>query len=146
MDCLGNDHSIIPVFWTGDDATRQLVLGPLDTEQQMLDAMAEKCMHTNPGYRKAEYYRRALPLAVRGHAPVFTHGDLQRKNLLLREDGTVVMLDWEAAGWYPSFWEYATAMFSRRWDDDWHSWVIKVLDEYWNEYAWMDMMFRELWP
>ncbi|KEY70182.1 hypothetical protein S7711_03403 [Stachybotrys chartarum IBT 7711] len=96
--------------------------------------------------RKAEYYRRALPLAVRGHAPVFTHGDLQRKNLLLREDGTVVMLDWEAAGWYPSFWEYATAMFSRRWDDDWHSWVIKVLDEYWNEYAWMDMMFRELWP
>jgi hypothetical protein len=31
-------------------------------------------------------------------------------------------------------------------DDDWHSWVIKVLDEYWNEYAWMDMMFRELWP
>ncbi|KFA81645.1 hypothetical protein S40288_09171, partial [Stachybotrys chartarum IBT 40288] len=97
------------VFWTGDDATRQLVLGPLDTEQQMLDAMAEKCMHTNPGYRKAEYYRHALPLAVRGHAPVFTHGDLQRKNLLLREDGTVVMLDWEAAGWYPSFWEYATA-------------------------------------
>jgi hypothetical protein len=29
-------------------------------------------------------------------------------------------------------------------DDDWHLWVAKILDEYLNEYAWMDMVFREL--
>lgn len=133
------------VFWAGDDATRQMISGPFDTEQQMLDAMAEKYLLNNPGHRKAEFYRRVLPLTLHDHPSVFTHGDVQRKNILLRNDGTLVVLDWEAAGWYPSFWEYAMAMFSCRWDDDWHTWVVKAMDEYMNEYAWMDMLFRELW-
>lgn len=54
------------------------------------------------------------------------------------------MIDWEAAGWYPSFWEYAIAIYPCRWDDDWHLWVAKVLDEYLNEYAEMDMLFWEM--
>jgi hypothetical protein len=83
-----------------------------------------------------------LPLVLHNHASVFTHGDFQRKNVLVRNDGT---FDWEAAGWYPSFWEYVMTMYSCRWDDDWHSWAVKILDEYPNEYAWMDMVFRELW-
>jgi thiamine kinase-like enzyme len=76
---------------------------------------------------------------------VFTHRDLQRKNVLIKKDGTVIMVDREAGGWFPSFWEYAMALFSCRWNDDWHSWVVKIIDEYPNEYAWMDMLFRELW-
>lgn len=136
------EHS---VFWAGDDADRQVISGPFDSEGQMLEAMVQKYLHNNPGYRKSEYYSRMLPLVLHNHASVFTHGDFQRKNVLVRNDGTLIMIDWEAAGWYPSFWEYVMTMYSCRWDDDWHSWAVKILDEYPNEYAWMDMVFRELW-
>ncbi|KAL5317467.1 hypothetical protein ACEPPN_014562 [Leptodophora sp. 'Broadleaf-Isolate-01'] len=122
------------VFWAGDDGDRG-----------MLEAMVHKYLHNNPGYRKSEYYSRVLPLVLRNHSSVFTHGDFQRKNVLIRNDGTLIMIDWEAAGWYPTFWEYAMTMYSCRWDDDWHSRAVKILDEYPNEYAWMDMVFRELW-
>lgn len=40
---------------------------------------------------------------------VFTHGDLSRLNILARGDDIVGIIDWETAGWYPSYWEYTTA-------------------------------------
>lgn len=39
---------------------------------------------------------------------VFTHGDLVARNLILDGDGTVWVVDWELAGWYPSYVEYAS--------------------------------------
>ena len=41
--------------------------------------------------------------------PVFTHGDLSSLNILVRDDKIVGIIDWETAGWYPSYWEYTTA-------------------------------------
>jgi thiamine kinase-like enzyme len=40
---------------------------------------------------------------------VFTHGDLSSLNILVRGDGIVGIIDWETAGWYPSYWEYTSA-------------------------------------
>ncbi|CBF69421.1 hypothetical protein AN6463.2 [Aspergillus nidulans FGSC A4] len=40
---------------------------------------------------------------------VFTHGDLSSLNILVRGDDVVGIIDWEIAGWYPSYWEYTTA-------------------------------------
>ncbi|KAK3936406.1 phosphotransferase enzyme family protein [Diplogelasinospora grovesii] len=97
-------------------------------------------------HQKAEYYRRVLPVVLRGDPTSFSHADFQRKNLILRPDGTVVMVDWEAAGWYPPYWESAMAMFAcGRWEDDWHAWVAQILDEHPNECAWMVMIRNELW-
>jgi hypothetical protein len=42
-------------------------------------------------------------------APTFTHGDLSSLNILVRGDDVVGIIDWETAGWYPSYWEYTTA-------------------------------------
>lgn len=39
----------------------------------------------------------------------FTHGDLSSLNILVREDDIVGIIDWETAGWYPSYWEYTSA-------------------------------------
>lgn len=37
---------------------------------------------------------------------VFTHGNIQPRNLLLTEDGGLSgVVNWDAAGWYPRFWE-----------------------------------------
>lgn len=42
-------------------------------------------------------------------SPKFTHGDLSSLNILVRGDLVVGIVDWETAGWYPTYWEYSTA-------------------------------------
>jgi aminoglycoside phosphotransferase (APT) family kinase protein len=42
--------------------------------------------------------------------PVFTYGDLNNLNILVRGDNIVGIVDWETAGWYPPYWEYTTAL------------------------------------
>lgn len=143
---LGNRALEDSMFWTADDVAPGVINGPFKTEAQLNEAMALKYLYNNMSPQKAEYYRRVLPLVLRNHNPIFSHADFQRKNVMIRNDGTLVIVDWETAGWYPSYWEYTLAIFTcGRWDDDWHIWVAKILDEYPNEYAWMDMLRRELW-
>ncbi len=43
------------------------------------------------------------------HPTVLTHGAISPGRILLKDDGTVVLIGWELAGWYPSYQEYATA-------------------------------------
>ncbi|KAJ0414785.1 kinase-like protein [Aspergillus carlsbadensis] len=40
---------------------------------------------------------------------VFTHGELSSLNILACGEEIVGIIDWETAGWYPSYWEYTTA-------------------------------------
>ena len=41
---------------------------------------------------------------------VLTHGDLAPRNILVRDGKVVALLDWEYAGYYPSYWEYAKTL------------------------------------
>lgn len=108
--------------------------------------MVTKYLYNNMQPQKAEFYRRVPPVVLKGHGPVFSHADFQRKNIMIKADGTLFIIDWETAGWYPTYWEYTLAMFTcGRWDDDWHVWVARILDEFPNEYARVDMLRRELW-
>ena len=40
---------------------------------------------------------------------VFTHGNLSSLKMLVRRDKVVTIVDWQTAGWSPSYWEYTTA-------------------------------------
>jgi hypothetical protein len=148
------------VFWTGDTANQ--IAGPFQTETELNDAMVKKYMLNNTlnGFpqEKANFYKRVFPSVLYGHSPVFSHGDFQRKNIMVRKvlrsddgkqsvyDYDPVIVDWEFAGWYPSYWEYSRALFAcGRWNDDWNLWVGKILDPFLNEWAWMEMLRRELW-
>jgi hypothetical protein len=78
----------------------------------------------------------------RGHDPVFTHGNLSPGNIMLKEEtGTVVIMNWEFSGWYPSFWEYCSAMLLPQYHHDWPGRVPIILnehpEEYQEEYRWM---------
>ncbi|CZR60223.1 uncharacterized protein PAC_10119 [Phialocephala subalpina] len=154
------------IFWTGNDACAPLD-GPFDTEHALNEAMRSKFIYNNLSPAKAEFYRRAFPVVLKGHAPTFTHGDFQRKNIIIKrispavsvdastgvehlnlEDDTfdLAIIDWENSGWYPDYWESAIALFAcGRWSDDWHVWVGKSLELFLNEYAWMQMLRNELW-
>ncbi|CZR69578.1 uncharacterized protein PAC_19478 [Phialocephala subalpina] len=118
-----------PVFWTGNEIRSGLIGGPFETEDELNDAMIQKYLYNNLPAQKAEFYRSAFPIVLKDHQPVFTHCDFQRKNILVRDVGdgySLIIIDWEASGWYPSYWEFANAMFAcGRWEDDWSFWVYK---------------------
>lgn len=146
--CIGRRPYEDSMFWTEpDDGVEDgLTSGPFDAESTLNDALIQKYAYSTGLVHKASYYRRVLPLILHNHNPVFTHGDLQRKNVILRADGTVVLIDWEAAGWYPDYWEYAMAVCAcGAWKDDWHEQLGHILAEYPNEYAWFEMLWKELW-
>lgn len=44
----------------------------------------------------------------------FTHGDLSFRNILCDRGKITGIVDWESAGWYPHYWEYAMT-----WDSFW---------------------------
>jgi len=58
----------------------------------------------------------------------FTHGDLSSLNILARGDEVVGIVDWETAGWYPSYWEYTTARNANPQNEFWRDEVDKFLE------------------
>jgi len=144
------------LFWT--DNRSESIDGPFETEEDLNYALVKKASYNNLPTERVAYYRRHLPHVLRGHPPIFTHGDFQKKNVIvcptsnLNNDNNespeyeVVLIDWEFAGWYPCYWEYSRAIYScGTWTDDWGSWVDKILDPFPNESVWMGVIIRELW-
>lgn len=69
------------------------------------------------------------------HDIVFTHADLNMRNILVDENGKISgIVDWECAGWYPEYWEYTKAHFSARWTPRWSADVLdQAFDNYYDE-------------
>lgn len=63
-------------------------------------------------------------------APVFTHGDLNPSNILVRGSRVVGIIDWEFAGWYPFYWEYTSAWYAHLTRQGWEDAILKFLDAY----------------
>jgi aminoglycoside phosphotransferase (APT) family kinase protein len=74
----------------------------------------------------------------RGHKTVFTHADLNPRNILVDQfvwpDGTsgwrvTGIVDWETAGYYPEYWDYTKALFEGfRWTRRYKNMVKRVFD------------------
>ncbi|MCJ1422036.1 hypothetical protein MMC32_008405 [Xylographa parallela] len=58
----------------------------------------------------------------------FTHADLSSLNILARGDEVVGIVDWETAGWYPSYWEYTSAWNVNPQNEFWRNEVDKFLE------------------
>ena len=133
--------------------------GPFNTEEEVNSAMIKKYLYNNLPPGKAVFYERTLPQVLCNHPPTFTHGDLQRKNIIISklpsvdkidavadDEVEIVLLDWKVSGWYPSYWDYSRGLQGcGHFDDDWHYWLGQIVDEYLKEWAWANMMFLELW-
>jgi transposase-like protein len=61
----------------------------------------------------------ALPEVIHrgGHKIVFAYGDLNMRNIMVENGKGTGIVDWETAGFYPSYWEYTKAHFvtKRHW-------------------------------
>ncbi|KAK5717983.1 hypothetical protein LTR15_008826 [Elasticomyces elasticus] len=56
-----------------------------------------------------------------GPETVFTHGDLSSLNIVCEGDNIVGIVDWETAGWLPTYWEYVSA------------WNVNPQNEFWQQ-------------
>jgi aminoglycoside phosphotransferase (APT) family kinase protein len=55
--------------------------------------MRSKFTYNNLSPAKAEFYQGAFPVILQGHAPVFTHGDFQRKNIIIKRISPAVSIN-----------------------------------------------------
>ncbi|KAJ1675308.1 hypothetical protein EV182_001519 [Spiromyces aspiralis] len=134
------------------------ISGPLETEDALnvviLHNFTQKC---DSQYR-VKFYRQSLPHIFRDHKPVFTHGDLQQKNILVRKaarnpdpaevsDGgdelEVYLVNWELSGWYPDYWEYCVIFCLTTLNTDWLLRIGKALEPYYCEASWLERMLLE---
>ncbi|KZT60886.1 kinase-like protein [Calocera cornea HHB12733] len=52
----------------------------------------------------------AAAIAKSEDPPVFSHGDVADHNIMVDKGRLSGLVDWAEAGWFPAYWEYATAM------------------------------------
>ncbi|KAK9800982.1 putative Aminoglycoside phosphotransferase domain-containing protein [Seiridium cardinale] len=136
-----------------------LISGPFDDERDISRALALKSRANWEEWGRrpwtSDFFSRHLATVLSGHESVFTHGDLQRKNILVLEQGDLssgsgksylltAIVDWESAGWYPSYWEYALCFTYFDWSDDWAEKIERILKPYVKEAALMRFVGQDL--
>ncbi|KAI1426050.1 kinase-like domain-containing protein [Xylaria sp. FL1777] len=79
--------------------------GPFYSAGDFLEAYLESQF---PGSSKLfeDLKSQFLELSKNHDAPVFTHGDLQTQNIILREDGLICIIDWESASYSPEYFDF----------------------------------------
>ena len=156
---LGKGPLLDEMFWTREKIPS--INGPFQTDFDLNEAMAQKYLYDDRASWKADYYRQSLPNIFKGHPSTFHHGDCQRKNIIIgipsllksvsngyqsvKGELELTIIDWEKAGWYPSYWEYSLAICTLRWDDDWCLRLHNFLAPCYTEAPWLQTLRLELW-
>ena len=83
-------YSAMTAWYNGRSRLNSILLNPSIRDLSMIPA-------------PTTFFDDSMPL-------VFTHGDFSPNNIRLGKDGTVWLLDWESAGAYPQWFEYANMM------------------------------------
>lgn len=78
--------------------------GPLSSDDELWNEM-DKALGKVP-IKARQRLRERMPPA----SPfTFTHGDLTNSNIMVKEGNLVGILDWEASGYFPVWWEFTCA-------------------------------------
>ncbi|KDB23753.1 hypothetical protein H109_04315 [Trichophyton interdigitale MR816] len=78
------------------------------------------------------------------HEIVFTHGDLNPRNILAENGKITGIVDWENAGWFPEYWEYTKMHYTVR---SVERWLVDVVDSVfpgYREELWVENMLSDL--
>ena len=91
--------------------------GPFDSEKEFNEFLLRNMVSSTPSL-----YRTAIQQKLRrDHKLVFSHGDLNLHNIIVRDGVIVALLDWEFAGWYPEYWEFVKFCAASCHDREWHN-------------------------
>lgn len=126
------------LFMLGDESK-----GPFETEEDMYENIIQRWINrlyspinaifdTNPELNSSVEFTRRLYRDTAGNDIVFTHGDLDPRNILVENGHVSGIVDWEQAGWYPEYWEYIKTMWGciDTWEGVWPLEVVKFLRPY----------------
>ncbi|KAM3551473.1 hypothetical protein ARSEF4850_007857 [Beauveria asiatica] len=145
--CFGNPpcNDLVVSTLPCDEASQNAPLSRSSrTEYEFNQGLVEVYLDNNGTEENARFYECMFSEVLKDHRPVLTHADLQKDNIILKKDKSLVVIDWEAAGWYPEYWESFAANLAAKLGDDFWNYLI-VLDEYPTECAWLSPMIQELW-
>ncbi|KAH6951656.1 hypothetical protein HG530_014985 [Fusarium avenaceum] len=112
------------------------------------------------------FFTQHLSVALKDHEAQFTHGDIHMRNIVVEKvlsDGgpgnaelnereseqhheyrVRGIVDWESAGWYPAYWEYASALARAQEESDWPEHVGKMMKPYPLELSMIFLLFQYL--
>jgi hypothetical protein len=130
-----------------DTETLHPISGPFSSEDEFYAAIIQRFERTEP----APFIQLIRDLSKRmpRHETVFTHGDLQPKNILLQKtqegDGArkykVILIDWEISGWYPAYWEFCNATIAGRFKPEWLNMIQELFPTSMFGYEFLYMQF-----
>jgi Phosphotransferase enzyme family len=86
--------------WPTDEEAE--ISGPYADEAEMNLALRRQ-------HDLSEFPPNVVESHSRSHPLVFTHGDIDLRNVMVKGDKVVALIDWEASGWFPAHWEYLKA-------------------------------------
>lgn len=83
---------------------------------------------------------------------VFTHQDLNMRNLIVGDDGRLWVIDFGWAGWYPRWFEYVAMKkqaeneesVTKRKEPLWDAFIPFVCDPYYKQERWLEWMCETL--
>ncbi|KAL2434147.1 hypothetical protein ABEF95_014749 [Exophiala dermatitidis] len=150
------DRGPVPYFLFYTPEQDPTIAGPFVNEYDFIQGLVQNLRSidrlNNSDSYKADYYEQNLPCCFRLGRPTLTHGDIQKKNIIIRRIGShgddpafkLMIIDWETAGWYPAYWEYFATFTSLRWHDDWSSRIHQFLLPWPAETAALLMIYHDL--
>jgi aminoglycoside phosphotransferase len=101
---------------------------PLMSDSELRVRIYERYLHFG-GRRYMDQLPDMLP---RASSSVFTHADIAPGNIMIDDYNKITgILDWEWAGWYPDYWEYAQILRPVFWGD-WSIWMEKTAPQKWD--------------
>lgn len=119
----------------------KLECGPFKSEKEFNEFILNDIVSVAPDLLR-HYAKAAL---WEGHEIVFAHCDFEPRNILVEDGHVTAILDWEYAGWYPEYWEYALVYSYSRQMPDWPEYLPRILPlKYEKEFIGMTWLCRFL--
>ena len=94
--------------------------------------------------QQSEYIAMLASSLQTDHKIVLTHGDLHPRNVIVRDGSVVGLIDWEAGGWYPEYWEYVKGLNNVEEVKDWWRYLIRIVGDYSSEWSVDVLIDREI--
>lgn len=124
-------------------AELRTIPNPYRSEYGICNAAGQSCVDwrlkggatTNGPYVNEGVFNESLRIGIlpdlshrSDHDIVFTHGDINMRNLLFKDGRISGIVDWETAGWYPEYWEQTKCHYSVKRTTRWLDVVDRVFD------------------